>query len=142
MSLDSESNELFDHRDCAQVQQWHNNNNIDTSLLDIDDDDEPHAKQRRTDGFQIFVKTLNGKTMVFRTHTTDTILHIQMLMWLKTGAPPDAQRLYSGMFSLHHSRTMGDYGLREGSTIQVLLRLRGGGGGDDGVETPAAKKAR
>jgi 3-oxoacyl-(acyl-carrier-protein) synthase len=44
MSLDSESNELFDHRECAQVQQWHNNNknNIDTSLLDIgiNNDDE------------------------------------------------------------------------------------------------------
>ena len=74
-SLDSESNELFDHQWYAELEDYNNNHTtIDTSLLDIgvQDDDEPPATQQRTDGFQIFIKTLNGKTIVLWTPTPPT----------------------------------------------------------------------
>ena len=115
-----------------------------SSMDDHDDDDAlqtpPPAKQQRMHGFQIFVKTFNGKTIVIWTHAADTIDNIKVKIQEKTGIPPDAQRLIFGRWQLEDNRTLGDYNIHEACTLHLLLRLRGGG--DDDVETPAAKKAR
>ena len=77
---------------------------------------------------QIFVSTLTGKTLT--THvslTADTVLDLKNKITDIHGVPRYQQRLIFGGEQLDDSRHLASYALHAGSTVHLVLRLRGGG---------------
>mmetsp|Transcript_2136 Transcript_2136/g.2833 ORF Transcript_2136/g.2833 Transcript_2136/m.2833 type:complete len:138 (-) Transcript_2136:15-428(-) len=78
-------------------------------------------------GMQLFVKTLTGKTVSLEVDPGDSIETLKHKIQEKEGIPPDQQRIIFGGKQLQGSdKTLGDFDLEEGSTIHLVLRLRGG----------------
>lgn len=76
---------------------------------------------------QIFVKTLDGKTITIDVEPTETIESVKAKIEEKVGIPPEDQRLTFGNRNLNESgRTVSDYNIQNCSTIYLLLRLIGG----------------
>jgi hypothetical protein len=75
---------------------------------------------------QLFVKTLDGKTLTVDAEEEDTIEDIKNRIMEKEGVPTDQQRLIFGGKQLEGQKTLADYDVQEDSTFHMVLRLRGG----------------
>ncbi|KAJ1478982.1 ubiquitin-related domain-containing protein [Baffinella frigidus] len=75
---------------------------------------------------QIKVKTLTGKEIEFDIEPTDTVKRIKERVEEKEGIPPPQQRLIFGGKQMHDDKSASDYNLEGGSTLHLVLALRGG----------------
>ena len=76
---------------------------------------------------QVFVRLAQGHTVVIPGCGADTSVEsFEAAVAARCGGLEDA-RLQLGGKQLAVGRTLGDYNLQEGSTVEQLLRLRGGG---------------
>lgn len=109
---------------------------LDDSLNLLDYDIESHSiinvifnmNGGGTDGptKQIFIKTLQGKTLTLDVSDTDSIASIKNKIFEKEGIPVEQQRLVFNGKQLEDNQTIADYNIEENSNIHLVLRLRGG----------------
>jgi ubiquitin C len=102
--------------------------------IDAEGDGEPDGKRARLCGgegcYQIWVKTLTGKTIILWVEAADTISTVKLALAVFMGwsavRPIDLRLVFSGS-QLEDHRTLGDHKILEGSTVHAALRVRGGG---------------
>lgn len=75
---------------------------------------------------QIFIKTLQGKTLTLDVSDNDSIASIKNKIFEKEGIPIEQQRLVFNGKQLEDNQTIADYNIEENSNIHLVLRLRGG----------------
>ena len=97
---------------------------------------EPAPKRHCSEsvGYQIFIKTLTGQTIILFIEGSDTVrcvklMVIGMMAW-RSMLPTDLRIVFAGK-QLEDHRTMESCMVKEGCALHLLLRLRGGVGGLD-----------
>jgi large subunit ribosomal protein L40e len=78
------------------------------------------------DMFQIFIKTVTGKTIELRAYAGTTIGKLKAMIQDTADIPSDQERLIFAGKKLEDDRTMADYGIKKETRIDLVLRLRGG----------------
>ena len=75
---------------------------------------------------QVFVKSLTGKTITLQVRGDDRVEHVKSLVYEREGIPPDQQRIVSVGKLLQDGRCLKDYGIKDGSVLNLYLQLLGG----------------
>ena len=79
-----------------------------------------------TGTFQIYVKTLTGKTIPLNVTSSSMVEDVKRLIQCREGIPTGQQRLLFAGSQLEDGRTLRDYKIKPNSTVSLVLRLRGG----------------
>lgn len=76
--------------------------------------------------FQLFVRTLTGKTITVSAAPSDSIHFVKQQVQAKEGIRIEQQRLIFGGQQLQDNRTLTSYSVKKESTLHVVCTLRGG----------------
>lgn len=75
----------------------------------------------------IYVKTLTGKAIIVFVYLTETVQDLKLRIQDVEGIPHDQQRLVFAGKQLEDPKSLSDYNIKNGATIHLVMRLRGGG---------------
>jgi ubiquitin len=76
--------------------------------------------------FQLFVRTVSGKSITIQVEPADTIDTVKDRIRDKQGTSLDEQRLVYAGKQLQDGRTLSEYSIGQGSTLELVPRLLGG----------------
>lgn len=93
----------------------------------VDDEKARRLLNHQKSSYQIFVKTLTGKTLTLEVDSTDSIETVKAKVQDQEGIPPDQQRLIFRGIQLEDEKLLFEYGIGSKETLHLVLRLRGGG---------------
>lgn len=74
---------------------------------------------------RIFVNSQTGKQTCLNVHSCDVFYNLKKRIEEEVGLPPDQQRLIFAGRQMADYDTLGDCNVEEGSTIDIVMRLRG-----------------
>ncbi|KAH8981878.1 hypothetical protein EDB92DRAFT_1896123 [Lactarius akahatsu] len=77
--------------------------------------------------FTIFVKMLTGKAVTCEVTPDSDVEMLKHILTAKEGFPPEQQRFIFGGKQLADGSPLSSYGIQDGDTIHLVLRLRAGG---------------
>ena len=77
--------------------------------------------------YQVFVRTLSGKTVAVEVRGGDTVEQMKALIHEKEGIPADQVKVLSGGRLVRDGERLRDCGVHRGSTVDLSLGLSGGG---------------
>ena len=101
---------------------------VDGILGDAGEGEAPERspkRPRRHELFKVFVRTLENVTHTLDVHNDTRVETVKAMLHDRGQAPVDQQRIVFAGKQLEDGRTMADYGVKEPSTLHMLLRLRG-----------------
>lgn len=78
---------------------------------------------------QLFVRTLSGTTSCVETQLYDNVASLKHAIEVQEGVPADLQGLVHAGKQLQDELSLQHYSISSGSTVHLVLRLRGGKGG-------------
>lgn len=84
------------------------------------------ALWRHRGGMVVNVRTLSGKTITLDLTPDESVESLKAKIQDKEGIPPEQQRIIFGARHLDSLKAISDYDIEEGSTLNLVLRLRGG----------------
>ena len=85
--------------------------------------------------YQIFVKTLTGKTILLWVTASESVFSVKTKVAAKEGLPPEAQRLIYGGRQLEDDKPLSDFSVTKEATLHLVLRV--GGRPPAGMPAPA-----
>jgi len=83
-----------------------------------------------SDNMTITVHTMTGKKLVINCKEDCTTDELKTKIQDMEGIPPDQQRIIFAGKQFENNQKLQDYNIQDGSVLHLVLRLRGGGGGD------------
>ena len=87
---------------------------------------ETKRNETKRNEMQIKVKTLTGRDMPLDVEPQDKIIRIKEMMEEKEGISPAQQRLIFNGSQLNDDQTVQESGIQAGSSLHLVLTLRGG----------------
>ena len=76
--------------------------------------------------FQIYIKTLQGKTITLNVEAWHTVHYVKGLIEHSEGIPPNCQRLIYAGKQMDDSHTLQEYNIAKQSCIHLAMRMLGG----------------
>ena len=109
-------NNNFSNYEYQIIADHHFGKKIIVKLYDVSDDGQ----------MDLFLKTLTGKTITLRVDRHEHIGFLKIRIKEKQGIPTDQFHLVFAGMHLEESRTLADYNIQTQSTLNEIVRLRGG----------------